>query len=92
MFILSFHPYVFLKYGHDLPIYRARGSLQRQEVRVKHVLFFHLSRLYQKPVEYVLLTAITGALTSGLAGLMWPACSQLPAVFTQIAQALQVRP
>jgi Flp pilus assembly pilin Flp len=45
-----------------------------------------------KQVEYVLLTAFTGAVGVACGGMLWPALSQLATVFTQIAQALQVKP
>jgi Flp pilus assembly pilin Flp len=45
-----------------------------------------------KHVEYVLLTAFTGAVGVAFCDLLWPAVSQLATVFTQIAQALQVKP
>ena len=45
-----------------------------------------------KHVEYVLLTAFTGAVGMAFGGLLWPALSQLATVFTQIAHTLQVNP
>jgi hypothetical protein len=45
-----------------------------------------------KHVEYMLLTAFTGAVGVAFGGLLWPAVLQLATVFTQIAQALQVKP
>jgi Flp pilus assembly pilin Flp len=45
-----------------------------------------------KHIEYVLLTALTGAITVGLGTMMWPALSNLGTIFTQITQALQVKP
>jgi hypothetical protein len=45
-----------------------------------------------KHIEYVLLTALTGAMSLGLGTMVWPALSHLGTVFTPIAQALQVKP
>jgi hypothetical protein len=45
-----------------------------------------------KHIEYVLLTALTGAIAWGLGTMMWPALSNLETVFTHLAQALQVKP
>jgi hypothetical protein len=45
-----------------------------------------------KHVEYVLLTAFTGAVGVAFGGLLWPALSHLATVFTQIAHTLQVTP
>ncbi len=45
-----------------------------------------------KQIEYVLLTAFTGAVGVAFGGLLWPALSQLATVFTQIAHVLQVKP
>jgi hypothetical protein len=45
-----------------------------------------------KHIEYVLLTALTGAMSLGLGTMAWPALSNLATVFTQIAQALQGKP
>jgi hypothetical protein len=45
-----------------------------------------------KQVEYVLLTACTGAVGVACGGLLWPALSPLATVFTQITQVLQVKP
>ena len=45
-----------------------------------------------KQVEYVLLTAFTGAAAAAFGVLLWPALSQLATVFTQIAQVLQATP
>jgi hypothetical protein len=62
--------------------YRCRGeksSLERPGGRMKHV-------------EYVLLTAFTGAIAVGLGTMMWPALSNLGTIFTRLAQALQVKP
>ena len=61
---------------------RNRGekqSFETPEGRVKHI-------------EYVLLTALMGAMSLGLGTTAWPALSNLAAIFTQIAQALQVTP
>jgi hypothetical protein len=45
-----------------------------------------------KHVEYILLTAFTGAIAVGLGTMMWPALSNLGTIFTRLAQALQVKP
>jgi hypothetical protein len=45
-----------------------------------------------KQIEYVLLTALTGAVGVACGGLLWPALSPLATVFTQIAHTLQVTP
>jgi hypothetical protein len=45
-----------------------------------------------KQIEYVLLTAFTGAVGVACGGLLWLALSHLAAVFTQITQVLQVKP
>jgi hypothetical protein len=45
-----------------------------------------------KSSEWVLLTAVTGAMTVGLGIMMWPALANLGTVFTQLTHALQVTP
>jgi hypothetical protein len=45
-----------------------------------------------KSIEYMLLTALTSAITVGLGTLLWPALSNLGAIFSQITHALQVKP
>jgi hypothetical protein len=57
----------------------AHASLWRKETRLKQI-------------EYVLLTAFTGAVGVACGGLLWPALSPLAPVFTQITHVLQVKP
>jgi hypothetical protein len=45
-----------------------------------------------KHIEYVLLTAFTGAIGLACGSLLWPALSELAAVFTQIAHVVAVKP
>jgi hypothetical protein len=55
------------------------SSLERPEDGMQHI-------------EWLLLTAVTGAMTVGLGTLMWPALANLDTVFTQLTHALQVTP
>ena len=60
-------------------VFRSARIDRRQEPRIKQI-------------EYVLLTALTGAVAAAFGGLMCPALSNLASVFTSIAQALQGHP
>jgi Flp pilus assembly pilin Flp len=45
-----------------------------------------------KHIEYMLLTALMGAITLGFGTVIWSTLSHLSTIFTQITQALQVNP